>query len=274
MFFRSLKNREGGIKIIEAEIVKIDIVKKEVEKVKDYVAEEKPLHIFVNDTPYVTIFCSPTELKELAVGHLLSEGIIKTVEEIEKIVLEKEGICRITLNPSVNLKSRLRLAERFSRVILSACGSPYQYQALKKLRKIESRLSVKAGTIQKCVNNLNRVAETFRKTGGVHVAAIYKGDGALLAIAEDVGRHNAVDKTIGKCALNHVAFNECFLALSGRMTSDIVFKAAKVGIPIIASIAAALDSGIAVARSANITLIGFVRGKRMNVYNLPERILS
>jgi formate dehydrogenase accessory protein FdhD len=83
-----------------------------------------------------------------------------------------------------------------------------------------------------------------------------------------------VDKAIGKAAMAKTPFNECFLALSGRLTADIVLKAARVGIPIIASIAAALDSGIEIAKKANLTLIGFVRGKRMNVYNAPERILS
>lgn len=223
---------------------------------------------------YATIFCSPKELKELAVGHLLSEGVIKTVEEIDEITIEKEMICHMNLKPTVNLKSRLKLVKHFSRVILSACGGPYQHQTSKKPRKIESKLTVKAETIQNCVNSLNRIAETFRKTGGVHAAAIYKRDGTLVAFAEDIGRHNAVDKVIGKCALEKIVFSECFLALSGRLTGDIVFKAAKVGLPIVASIAAALDSGIAIAKDANLTLIGFVRGKRMNVYNLPERILS
>lgn len=226
----------------------------------------------MNKTHYATIFCSPKELKELAVGHLLSEGVINVVEEIDEVTLEKEGICRVNLKSTVNLKSRLKLAERFSRVILSACGGPYQPQASKKLRKIESKLTVKAETVQKCVNNLNRIAEIFRKTGGVHVAAICKGEGTLVTFAEDVGRHNAVDKVIGKCALGKIAFNECFLVLSGRLTGDIVFKAAKVGLPVVASIAAALDSGITVAKNANLTLIGFVRGKRMNVYTFPERI--
>ena len=116
------------------------------------------------------------------------------------------------------------------------------------------------------------MSETFRKTGGVHVAAVYKADGTLMAFAEDVGRHNAVDKTIGKCFLRKTRFDNCFLVLSGRLTANIVFKAAVVGIPLIASIAAALDSGIEIAKKANLTLIGFVRGRRMNVYNAAERI--
>jgi FdhD protein len=117
------------------------------------------------------------------------------------------------------------------------------------------------------------MAETFRKTGGVHVAAVYRVDGTLVAFAEDVGRHNAVDKALGKAAMAKTPFSECFLALSGRLTADIILKAARVGLPVVASISAALNSGIEVARKANLTLIGFVRGKSMNVYNAPERIL-
>jgi formate dehydrogenase accessory protein FdhD len=94
-----------------------------------------------------------------------------------------------------------------------------------------------------------------------------------MAFAEDVGRHNAVDKVIGITSLVRTDFDHCFLALSGRLTGDIVFKAARVRIPIIASLAAAIDSGIEVAKRANLTLVGFVRGRRMNIYAFPERIV-
>jgi FdhD protein len=251
------------------QVVKIDVATRKVRKIKDYVAEEKPLHIFLNKTRYATIFCSPQNLAELAVGHLLSEGIIKSAEEIEKINLNA-NICHINLKPNVDLEKRLKLSKHFSRIILSACGGPYQPS--KRLPKVKSHLRVKAEVIQKCVINLNFIAETFRKTGGVHAAAIYKGDGCLIAFAEDVGRHNAVDKVIGSGALRKMDFSGCFLALSGRLTGDIVFKAAKAGLPIVASLSAAVDSGINIAKDVNLTLVGFVRGTRMNVYNCEERI--
>lgn len=255
--------------MLEVEMVKIDIATKKVEKIKDYVAEEKPLHLFLNKIQYATIFCSPTNLKELAVGHLLTEGIINSTEEIAEISL-KEGVCQIKLKPEVNIENRLKLSQKMSRIILSACGGPHQPST--KLPRVKSNIKVKAETVQKCVNNLNFIAETFRKTGGVHAAALYKSDGTLLAFAEDVGRHNAVDKAIGIAALSKVNFAECFLAISGRLTGDMVLKAAKAGLPIVASLSAALDSGIEIAKNANITLIGFVRGKRMNVYTTPERV--
>jgi FdhD protein len=254
------------------EIVKVDVSAKKVQKIKDYVTEEKPLHIFLNRIHYATILCSPSNLKELAVGHTLSEDIIKTVEEIEKINFKGEDVCHVKLKPNIDLEKRLKLSKHFSRIIFSACGSPSPYQPSPRLPKIKSDLKVKAEIILNCVNSLNFIAETFRKTGGVHAAAIYKSDGILVALAEDVGRHNAVDKVIGIGALNKTDFSECFLALSGRLTGDIVLKAARVGLPVVASLAAAIDSGIAIAKDVGLTLIGFVRGKRMNIYNFPERI--
>ena len=203
---------------------------------------------------------------------MLSEGLVKSVDEVEKITLKKEA-CQINLRSKVNLNKRLKLLKPFSRVILSACGSSSPYQFTGKLPKIKSDMKVRAETISNCVNNLNFVAQTFRKTGGVHAAAIHESGGKLVAFAEDIGRHNAVDKVVGYGALRKIDFGSCFLVLSGRLTGDIVVKAARAGLPIAASLAAAVDSGIKIAKDTGLTLIGFVRGRRMNVYSFPERIL-
>jgi FdhD protein len=242
----------------KVEIVKYDLSTKTTKKMADYVAEEKPLHLFVNTTYWATILCSPSNLKEMAVGHLLSEGILKSTAEIEEVTLkETEGSCYVKLKAAINVDERLSLSRLHQRIVTSACGEQSIYQYQRKPAKVNS----------------NFKAEIFRQTGGVHAAAIYKADGSLVALAEDVGRHNAVDKVIGMAALKQISFGECFLTSTGRLSGDIVFKAAKVGLPIVASLGAALDSGVAMAEAANLTLTGFVRGKRMNIYNAPERIV-
>jgi len=165
------------------------------------------------------------------------------------------------------------LTSDHQRIVTSACGDQSIYQYQRKPAKVTSNLKVKAEVVFNSVNQLNFKAEVFKQTGGVHAAAIYMADGSMVALAEDVGRHNAVDKVIGMAALKQARFGECFLTSTGRLSGDIVFKASKVGLPIVASLGAALDSGVAMAEAANLTLAGFVRGKRMNIYTCAERIL-
>jgi len=271
--FRGKETKQVLNVVRRVDITKLDLSTGKAQTMSDYVAEEKPLHLFVNSTFWATILSSPTDLKELAIGHLLSEGILKSTEEIEGVILkESESTCYVKLKHSVKIEDRIRLSRLHSRVILSACGSGSPYQYVGKTPRVKSKLTVKAKVLFDSVNQLNFKAEGFKQTGGLHVAAIYKGDGSLIALAEDVGRHNAVDKVIGMSALRKVVFGECFLALSGRISGDVAFKAARVGLPIVASIAAALSSGISVGEEANLTLVGFVRGKRMNIYHGSERI--
>jgi FdhD protein len=258
----------------EVDITKIDLSSGKAQKIRDYIAEEAPLQLFVNKCFWATILCSPVDLKEMAVGHLLSEGILKSVEEIEEVTVKQaENTCHVQLKVGINTEDRMKLSRLHQRVITSACGGGAPYQFTGKTPQVTSDLSVDAQVLFNSVNQLNFKAIGFRQTGGLHVAAIFHSDGAMVALAEDVGRHNAVDKVIGMAALGKVAFEECFLALSGRMSGDVVFKAAKVGLPIVASLSAALSSGVVMAEASNLTLVGFVRGKRMNIYTFPGRIM-
>ena len=258
----------------DVEILKLDLTTGNSNKITDIVAEEKPLHLFVNSAYWATILCSPSNLREMAIGHLLSEGILKSAEEIEEAEFKaEEQTCNVRMKRGVEVEKRLRLSRLHARIVTSACGSGSPYQYDRKPKKIDSKLKIKANVVFNSVNQLNFKAEIFRKTGGVHAAAVYNANGSIVGLAEDVGRHNAVDKVIGMAALRETDFSECFLTLSGRLSGDIVFKAAEVGLPIIASLAAALSSGIEMAERANLTLAGFVRGKRMNIYTFPERIL-
>lgn len=259
-------------------ISRVDTRKRELERRRDYVAKEKPLHIFLNRFHYATVLCYPVSLKELAVGHLLSEGLVKSVDEINEISLTKSGKCNVELRSGVDLEKRIRLSQSFARLIPTTCGSSV-YWPLSKLvdrlglHKLQRGFKVKAEIISRSTQQLNQIAVVFRQTGGVHVAALYTAEGDLVAYAEDVGRHNAVDKVVGFCALRKCDFSQHFLASSGRLTGDIVLKAARMHISVVSSLAAAIDSGITVAKQTGVTLIGFVRGRRMNILTFPERII-
>jgi FdhD protein len=253
------------------EILRIDLSRKESRRAKDWVAEEKPLQLFLDGAFYASILCSPSNLEQLAIGHLASEGIMRSLSEIDKVNV-RDTVCRVKFIPGVSIKRRLGLSRQFGRVILSACGVKGSYTVSRKLPKIKLNLKVRANTILDCVKELNS-APVFRKTGGVHAAAIFEGNGTRIAFAEDIGRHNAVDKAVGIAMMSGTDLGNSFIVSTGRLTGDMVMKAATVKLPIVASVAAAIDSGIFVAKRANLTLVGFVRGMRMNVYTHLERII-
>jgi len=215
--------------------------------------------------------------KELVLGHLLSEGIIQNLNEITKIQFSKAGKCIVTLKPSVHLDSRITSSLPFARVIITACGQVNSWPLSKlldriKLPKVESNVRVNAQLIVEACRRLNTLARTFRETGGVHAAAMFSSRGDLISFAEDVGRHNAVDKAIGAASIRGHIFSESFLTSTGRLSGDIVLKTARVKIPIVASLAAALSSGVKIAEMTGVTLIGFVRGHRMNIYTHSKRV--
>jgi FdhD protein len=261
----------------EIKVFRINVSDQTIEERTDYVAEETSIHIFLNKLHYGTILCSPNQLKELVVGHLLSEGLIKSITEIAELVLKEDGKCLVKLKSGIDVEDRISSSQRFARLVVSSCGSP-DYWPLSEvidnidLTKLEMAETVDAEVVSQSVRGLNTMARQYRETGGVHVAALYSFYGELATVAEDVGRHNAVDKVIGAGATGNLQFQNFFLALSGRLTGDMVLKAARMKIPVIASLAAAISSGLEAAQLTGVTLVGFVRGKRMNVYTYPERI--
>ncbi len=259
-------------------ILKVDVSTRKARSTTDLVAEEAPLSLLLNSTHLVTLLCSPSQLKELVVGHLLSEGIVTDARAIQNLHFDaKNHLCRVQVKPAGALTPITNRPLTLHRRITASCN-PLDYWPFPKLadrlklHKAGAGPVIAAALVSRAVTQLDVVADIFRKTGGVHVAALYDVNGGLLALAEDVGRHNAVDKVIGIRALTHSGFTHCFLALGGRLSGDLVLKAARVGIPIVASQAAAITSGIDVATHCAITLIGFTRGKHLTIYTHPERI--
>jgi FdhD protein len=258
----------------QVNMIRLDLSTGKAEKTVDRVAEEVPLKITLNTVYSFVIWCSPFQFKELAVGYLLSENILKSVDEIESLSAnEKKHTCQIKLKDNVDLGERTKNSRRSTRIIPLLKASTSAYQHDDKISTVKSQLTVKAQTILDSLDQMNCLAKGFKETGGLHDSGIFKADGTMVAFSEDVGRHNTVDKVIGAASLGKANFSECFMIITGRVPGDMIYKAAKVGLPLVASVAAVLNSGVSSAEKAKIALVGFVRGKRMNIYTCPERII-
>lgn len=231
---------------------------------KDVVAREVILTIILNGEKIATLLATPTDMKYLAVGFLTSEGLINNKEDILEIEESQEG---------VKIKTRIKKEIDFSasKIITSGCGSSGG-QTL----NIESRTAFCIqGLTPTLIANLMREfqhsSQLFKSTGGVHSVALCDGN-KIISFKEDIGRHNALDKIIGECILSNISVADKFILTSGRLTSEIIVKAAKAGIPVVISRACPTDLAVELAKKVGITLIGFSRGDKMNIYSHPERI--
>jgi FdhD protein len=231
------------------QIVKISLAKALVEQIEDEVASEHLLKLYVNDYLKTVFSCSPCSIVELIVGHLLTRHVINATSEIKDLRIDRgKAYIQTCLNP----ESRLPDAET---------GNDK-----------EESLSLSVDVVVKAARVLDEQAAVFRRTGGTHAAALLGCDGAVLAFSEDIGRHNAVDKVVGKAALDGVCFRKTLLSTTGRLPFEIVLKAANVRVPIVVSVAPPTNKGIEIAEKKGITLIGFARGERFNIYAHPERL--
>lgn len=234
-------------------------------------AREFPLTIMLNGEQLVTVLCSLGDLEALAVGFLYSEGIIRTKEEITSLTLDGElGIVRVRTAEDKTREGKLFM----KRVLTSGCGRGmafYSYADLDRKRKVLSDLRVTPAEVLTLSRRFYGSSELYRVTHGVHSAALCDTR-EILVFAEDIGRHNAVDKVLGRCLREEIDVTDRLLITSGRISSDILFKVAGGNIPVLISKSAPTDMGVELARELGITLIGFVRGGGMNVYAGKERV--
>jgi len=262
----------GHNKVVAKKITRIRRdVKDGIEEFDDQVAVEAPVTIFLNGSELVTLLCTPEKIDRLALGFLRSEGLLTSIEELEAIrVQEKEGLVE------VDLINKTLLAEKLygKRTLTSGCGKgTVFFNVLDSLRSnpLEGKLVIKPDSILALMKSLQEKAGVFKITGGVHSAALADQE-QIIYFYEDIGRHNAIDKIIGECLLEGTATDDKYIISSGRLSSEILLKAAKLKIQILVSRAAPTSLCIELAENLNITLVGFVRGKRLNVYSHPWRI--
>ncbi len=240
---------------------------------KDQVVVEMPLTIFLNGREFVTLLCSPFSLDCLAVGFLRSEGLLFDSGDLEEISLDREkGFVYVRTAGSVDLEEKLY----GKRTVTSGCGKgTVFFNVLDSLQSkpVVSSLRLSGEVLLKLLKEMQNNSALFKATGGVHSAALADRE-QLLFCSEDIGRHNAVDKIVGRCILDNISMDDKILLTSGRLSSEIVIKGAKMGFPIIVSRSAPTTLSVEIAAKLGITLVGFARGKRLNIYANPNRINS
>ncbi|MFC1782586.1 formate dehydrogenase accessory sulfurtransferase FdhD [Planctomycetota bacterium] len=237
------------------------------------VVRETPLTIEIKDVGVYTIMCTPCDAVALAVGFAFSEGLIERREDINVLMKcpDDPNVIRMQLAQ----KKKAAGGERHLLIVSSCgmCGSEDMEKVINSLPKVADNIRLTSGKLVKLTEQLQAEQQIFQRTGGTHAAGIMR-DGELIAWSEDLGRHNAFDKAVGLCLLKGLNPAGTVGVMSGRVSFELVAKAARAGVELIAAVSAPSTLALEVARRCNITLCGFVRGTEATIYTHPHRIVG
>lgn len=256
------------LNIMEPCLIKkvIKIAGSSSEETEDIVATERQILISVNGKRVLSLYCTPTMIKEFVVGFFLDEGIIKGHFCADSITIERgdgtDIYVNITADGEVSTEGMVRT---------TGCIGGITFDR-KEYRIASDSFYIASNKLKAIFREFNRKAILFKATGCMHSAAISNGE-KILVVAEDIGRHNAVDKVIGHCIIENIPLENKMMLVSGRLSSEIVSKCARWGVPVVVSRTSPTSYAVDIAEKANITLIGFVRGDRLNIYANAQRII-
>jgi FdhD protein len=227
------------------------------------VPKEMPFTIYISGIELVTILCSPIKLNCLVLGYLYSEGIIKDIKDVASMrVCEDDALADVKLvNPDFTLPKK--------KVLTSGCGGGISFNI--DSPEMDSDIRISPQTILILMKQLMESASSYNLSGGIHTSALCDNN-SILVIAEDIGRHNTLDKIIGECLLRKISSMGKILLASGRISSEMIRKAAIMQTPVIASLTSPTERAVILARDKGITLIGYAKGNRLTVYSRPERL--
>jgi len=243
-------------------VAAVNITNGKIKKVSEKVVSDQSVKLLINNNIVRNFSTLPDSLKEFAFGYLLGEGLVASAQDIKHI--EIDGL---TIKATIETEK----SENNDELVLVSDSAGGWRSKIDLIDKVESDLAIDKDDLIKNMEKLRKSAVIWQETGGAHVAAIIYQDEFI--VKEDVSRHVAVDKVIGAGALEKFDFSQSYIIYSGRMPADMLIKVARVGIPILASNAAPSFSGYTVANKANITMVGFVRENRFNIYTNPDRII-
>ncbi len=241
------------------------------ERVADRVIVEEPVTIMVDRVGSFTVMCTPSDIEALAVGFLYSEGMIRSADDVLSIHA-KDDLPNVI---GIEIREPAQFGIARNLVVASSCGMCGVRNLQKMLADVPAcphSLEVPQRLLLDIAEKLRPMQTIFALTGSSHAAALFGRDGGILAFAEDIGRHNALDKAIGKCLLTRQATRGCGVVLSGRVSLEMIAKAARASIELVVAVSGVSSYAIATAQHWNITLCGFVRSGRINIYTDPTRI--
>lgn len=241
------------------------------EELADEVIVEEAVTIMVDRVGSFTVMCTPADLEALAVGFIYSEGMIHGADEVT--ALRTRGNLPNVIGVEIQQPSQLGVQRNL--VVASSCGMcgvRNIRNMLDALPACGDSLKIDSHLLFAVAENLRSMQRLFSVTGAAHAAGLFTADGTIVAFAEDIGRHNALDKAIGKCLLNDDSPKGCGAVLSGRVSLEMVTKAARAGIELLVAVSGVSSYAITAAERLNITICGFLREGRCNIYTHPSRI--
>jgi FdhD protein len=238
--------------------------------VEGAITEEGLVRIHVNGQELATFMCTPREQDELALGFLRSEGIIQSLSDVRRVVVCPNGSCvDVWLH-----QAEFEAPSPSRRIITSGCGGGITFDDLSARHPpLNTHASFRPEQIFAGMRDLYHAAQLYHLTQGIHTSALSDGE-RLLLVAEDVGRHNTVDRLWGKALKQNISTEGLMLLATGRISSEMLGKAAKMGVPVVASRTSATSLSVALGQAWNITVIGYVRRNSLRVYTAPQRILT
>lgn len=241
----------------------------------DSVVVEEPMEIRLEGVPLAVLMRTPGGEEDLVLGFAITEGIVLSPGEVESVINEGDGArFRLVLAPGVTIDPEQFRRNAYTTSSCGVCGKASIDAVRIASPPLPSGPRLEHGFLSSLPDLLQAAQPTFAETGGLHGAAIFNVDGNLLAVAEDVGRHNATDKAIGALARRRWPLGELILMVSGRISFEITQKAAVAGIPVVAGVSAASSLAIELAFDLGMTLAGFVRGEGMVIYADRGRLIK
>ncbi len=243
------------------------------ETLEDSVAEEEPLQITVDGFPVAVVMRTPGHDEDLVRGFLVTEGFITSLQQVARVDLEqKKNHALVFLAKGVVFDQSRLSRNLFSASSCGICGKASIDAIRQNYEAASSGFSLSAEVLLDIPAQLRRAQAAFDETGGIHAAALFDSTGELLALREDVGRHNAIDKVIGWALSEQIGCEELVLQVSGRVSFEVMQKALAVALPVVSAISAPSSLAVQFAQESNQTLVGFLRPPTFNLYAGAERV--